>query len=315
MSDELFLQGKGYISSKRASVVTGYAQDYIGQLARSGVIDAQRVGGLWYVLLTSLEAYKQNAEQYQPVAPKVKSEPNIETIVSFDGKDYVSSTKAAKLTGYNPDYVGQLARAGKVLSRQIGNRWYVEREGLVAHKAQKDALLASVQAESVGLAIAMKEPVAERGVVPTNAYADKYLTYIREDDALMPTISRSPEGNVQAAALEHNESHAVPIRRVVAVPRNTVASSTAKLNMPPRNVSQIGGKTMIRAAQAAAVLTVVLVISYGLTSLKSDSVYAIFKTGGAAVSGTMLASVAVSFNAFFEILEGLVVRELHYIRN
>lgn len=47
--EELEIQGKKYISSKRASKITGYAKDYIGQLARAGKIAATRVGRAWYV--------------------------------------------------------------------------------------------------------------------------------------------------------------------------------------------------------------------------------------------------------------------------
>ena len=47
--NELEIQGKKYISSKRASELTGYAKDYIGQLARAGKIPGTRVGMAWYV--------------------------------------------------------------------------------------------------------------------------------------------------------------------------------------------------------------------------------------------------------------------------
>jgi excisionase family DNA binding protein len=47
--DELEIQGKKYISSKRAAKLTGYAKDYIGQLARAGKIAGTRVGRAWYV--------------------------------------------------------------------------------------------------------------------------------------------------------------------------------------------------------------------------------------------------------------------------
>lgn len=47
--DELEIQGRIYISSKRASELTGYAKDYIGQLAREGKIGGTRVGRAWYV--------------------------------------------------------------------------------------------------------------------------------------------------------------------------------------------------------------------------------------------------------------------------
>ncbi len=52
--DELVLSGKKYISSKRASELTGYAKDYVGQLARGGKIPATRVGRAWYVDETAL---------------------------------------------------------------------------------------------------------------------------------------------------------------------------------------------------------------------------------------------------------------------
>ncbi|MDE2079461.1 MAG: hypothetical protein KGI73_03680 [Patescibacteria group bacterium] len=52
--DELEIQGKKYISSKRASELTGYAKDYIGQLARSGKIPGHRMGRAWYVDASAL---------------------------------------------------------------------------------------------------------------------------------------------------------------------------------------------------------------------------------------------------------------------
>lgn len=38
-----------YISSKRASRVSGYAQDYVGQLVRMGKLSATKVGKSWFV--------------------------------------------------------------------------------------------------------------------------------------------------------------------------------------------------------------------------------------------------------------------------
>lgn len=52
--DELDVAGKKYISSKRASELTGYAKDYIGQLARAGKIPGTRFGRAWYVEETAL---------------------------------------------------------------------------------------------------------------------------------------------------------------------------------------------------------------------------------------------------------------------
>lgn len=55
--DELDLQGKKYISSKRAAEVTGYAKDYVGQLARGGKVPATRVGRAWYVELNAIKRH------------------------------------------------------------------------------------------------------------------------------------------------------------------------------------------------------------------------------------------------------------------
>lgn len=51
--------GKKYITARQAAFKSGYSQDYIGQLCRSGKIDARRVGRAWYVLESGLIAYEQ----------------------------------------------------------------------------------------------------------------------------------------------------------------------------------------------------------------------------------------------------------------
>ena len=82
--DELEIQGKKYISSKRASQLTGYAKDYVGQLARGGKIAGTRMGRAWFVEEKALLSYKAAesgpyestptppaavAEAVQPVTP------------------------------------------------------------------------------------------------------------------------------------------------------------------------------------------------------------------------------------------------------
>src|ERR1041385_4382686 len=108
MTDELTVDGKQYISSKRAAQLCGYAQDYVGQLARGGHIDARRIGGLWYINIDSLKGHKSKAETYVPKPPvDIFDNNGTDAIVAFDGKDYVSAARAAEITGYNQDYVGQ----------------------------------------------------------------------------------------------------------------------------------------------------------------------------------------------------------------
>lgn len=56
--DEITLDGKTYISSKRAAAITGYAKDYVGQLCREGRVEARLVGRSWYVYEPSLASHK-----------------------------------------------------------------------------------------------------------------------------------------------------------------------------------------------------------------------------------------------------------------
>ena len=57
--DEVYFLGKKFISLKRASHISGYAKDYIGQLCRGGKIKAERVGRDWFVEVDSLITHKK----------------------------------------------------------------------------------------------------------------------------------------------------------------------------------------------------------------------------------------------------------------
>lgn len=52
----------------------------------------------------------------------------------FDGNKYISCKRAAKISGYVTDYIGQLCRDGKLECKMVGRSWYVSLESLIAHK-------------------------------------------------------------------------------------------------------------------------------------------------------------------------------------
>lgn len=216
MAQEINLGGTIYISSKRAAEITGYTQDYIGQLARGGSITAQRVSGLWYVVEESLRNYKAKADEFKPIPPPPPPAHEFESSIAFDGKDYVSAQRAAQITGYHQDYVGQLARSGKVLSRQIGARWFVDREDIIQHKKHNDALLAAVQAESVGLS---KDAIPATVLAKEASLHFNYIQDQDENDALPGLESRPNDINnnddisdESQSAAESSEINEIPIR-------------------------------------------------------------------------------------------------------
>jgi hypothetical protein len=253
MAQEINLGGTIYISSKRAAEITGYTQDYVGQLARGEHILAQRVSGLWYVVEESLRNYKTKADEFKPTPPPVlRQEAQIESAVSFDGKDYVSAQRAAEVTGYHPDYVGQLARNGKVLSRQVGNRWFVDREAVVEHKRHNDALLAAVQAESVGL-------LRDADQIPVEEpREDLHFIYKAEDESkeYFPKIEVSEGGTHnyidELDRLVDDPVNEIPIR--VIKPRVIVGESYDSMPRYPRNATNTRGSRLISFTATAAVL-------------------------------------------------------------
>lgn len=315
MSDDVIVDGKPYVTSRRASEISGYAQDYIGQLSRTNLIDARRVGGLWYVSIASLDSYKDKAGLYIPEPPQQVTAPTSDSLLMFDGRDYVSATRASQISSYNPDYVGQLARSGKILSRQIGNRWYVDREGLLAHKREKDALLAAVQADSVGI-------VHSSGSVPatssSNQEENPYLRYIQDQGDLMPVIEvPDAELSESLSALSEekdSEEYKIPIRvgRPILMHRSAhgLAASETPVTKGSKKVAQ---KPMFYGLLAASVFTVVIVLSMGLFSLQGRSTYAL-GTLHAISRERLVAGVASALTEAGDVIERLLVRELVYRR-
>lgn len=59
-----------------------------------------------------------------------------EEAVEIGGKMYLPSGRAAKLVGYTKDYVGQLARMGKLDAKLVGRGWYVTEDSIRAHKLE-----------------------------------------------------------------------------------------------------------------------------------------------------------------------------------
>ena len=315
MSDEMTIGGKQYISSKRAAEISDYTQDYIGQLARKRLIDAHRVGGLWYVSMDSLAQYKEKADSYVPVPPQNALIRDRESLVSFDGKDYVSASRAAEITGYHPDYVGQLARGGTVLSKQVGNRWYVERSHILGHKKEKDGLLAAVQSEAVG--IVKPEATYSR---TDSAYNDAgpHFKYTSDDRDLLPVVSGAGE-SLPGSTWDTPEegAHTLPIHVMRSAGEPTIVRHNVVRHIAEKNEKKaaprggIGNKYIVISG---AVATIVIVLSVGVIMPKSGWVYTQGNTDESK-SSAMLAAVSTAVTKVGDLLEDLLAPELVYRRS
>src|SRR3989344_1440036 len=61
--------------------------------------------------------------------------------LDINGKKYIPSSEAAKITGYAPDYIGQLCRTEKIDATRVGRNWFVVEESLLVYKKSCDAML------------------------------------------------------------------------------------------------------------------------------------------------------------------------------
>ncbi len=140
MKDTLILEHKVYISARRAVSISGYTGDYVGQLCREGKLDCKRVGKSWFVTEESLLNYRLSTKQEFSVEEKVKTTLASSTLAStvsdsiiLDRQNFVSAKRAAEISGYTSDYVGQLCRLGKLESRRVGTSWFVSEKSLLNH--------------------------------------------------------------------------------------------------------------------------------------------------------------------------------------
>jgi hypothetical protein len=332
MSEEVTVAGKTYISSKRASKLTGYSQDYIGYLARTGQVSAQRIGGLWYVVLDSLKAHqevgKQKAEN--DPTPEIQTSSDPESFVGLDGKSYISASRASKSSGYNQDYVGQLARSGQIVARQVGNRWYVDETSLRKHKEEKDALLAAVQTDSVGIA---RHTVPSATPTRPEDSAAGIMEYFADESDLLPV----PKGNQGLDTDGTAKTDEAPQKNNAVTPdmsnvradnrisinrgTHTVSSHPLVLHRPNAAHTIRRGGMGIRAGTgapyvklASAALTIVIVVSLGFAGIRSQAVYSLFMPNAGSGPGAR-AAVASVIEPVAMMLENLLTRELRYTRN
>jgi hypothetical protein len=68
--DEIIIEEKRYVSSKRAAQITGYAKDYVGQLCREGRVPARLVGRSWYVLESAIQDHRFGNPEAEPQTPE-----------------------------------------------------------------------------------------------------------------------------------------------------------------------------------------------------------------------------------------------------
>lgn len=103
--------------------------------------------------------------------------------LTIGDKIYVSTKRAAEITGYAKDYVGQLCREGHVEAKMVGRSWYVLESSIREHRFGKEE------------GVATPEPVVEAPLEPevSKPAAWEPPTYIPEPITTIPKIVPAPK--------------------------------------------------------------------------------------------------------------------------
>jgi|GEM_PF-1600546 hypothetical protein len=107
--DSLIIDGKTYISSRRASEIAVYSKDYVGQLCREGKLVCRRVNRLWWVDESSIrkhaaETVKSNHTSFRSIddsalVRNISSQPSpIQSARSVQSSSIAQSSQIDPLT-------------------------------------------------------------------------------------------------------------------------------------------------------------------------------------------------------------------------
>ena len=103
MKDSLILEHKKFISAKQASVLLGYAQDYVGQLCREGKIESKMVGRTWFVSEESILNHKISNLK-KSIDPRIQEILNIKKVSDEQTQNVVENNISEKSVGEKVNY-------------------------------------------------------------------------------------------------------------------------------------------------------------------------------------------------------------------
>ena len=72
--------------------------------------------------------------------------------ILIESELYLSLKKAAEVSGYHSDYLGRLARGGKLKSKRLGVQWFISRpdlENFIAGRARVSHLFEKMEKKDV----------------------------------------------------------------------------------------------------------------------------------------------------------------------
>jgi len=249
--------GEKYLSSKSAAEKFSYAQDYIGELCREKRAVCTKVGRSWYIREKDIEKRSgiseeegENIKQSTDVVQIPITRDGDSDIVAEEGgdfiwvkdKQYTSSNRASRITGYSRDYIGQLIRSNRIPAHKVGSTWYIDSGALRRHK------------DDAARSAAKERWSRMQQTAPVN--------YSHDSSPLFPSIEHK---NRHTSILEVLEDE-VEIHPEVALPPKVTAgeknteSSFTRVNEIPGTRSHNRVIPAVRLFVASTVATILLIV-------------------------------------------------------
>jgi hypothetical protein len=225
----------------------------------------------------------------------------VKDTVIIEGKEYISSSRAAEMARYTNDYIGQLCRRGKLVSHMVGRIRLVEKTSLEAYMAQieQEKILKNSAASDVAKVVHAKskevdsvvrksmpariEALPERAVVPAYVpypHGAWTITYENEDKPFLPPLRKKLPVQVQSipvAAVKKEVGPRAPVAIVTA--RDAVVAKRRQMELVFSRIARgtaalglalaIGGSSLLSAYSIMRPAEVVKTVAADFTASKN----------------------------------------------
>ena len=192
----------------------------------------------------------------------------------------------------------------------------------MAHKKEKDVLLAAVQTAAVGLYRSPADNAANPESLANLNYngAGPYLKYTNEEGDLLPKLEQkevASVGNVNQANFVPSHAHQIPIRVLrgnsLQITENTHIPSpiVGQHHTSPRNNRRSGLRLVL---PATAIATIVIVLTVGYSWPGANAVYTRLNPLSNTAASGLLDGAFATITKIGDMIENIVAPEYIYKR-
>ncbi|MEK7601548.1 MAG: NYN domain-containing protein, partial [Patescibacteria group bacterium] len=148
MNNEIFFDGKQYISAHDASELSGLTRDYVARLCRSGKLQGKQIGKNWYIENAGLRAFLVGQEYSKSLRREALARERVKEYRSLDAASVGEAGRSAVVTKHAPAsqarFVSESSTASGVVSAPVNRAIRVGNAGTFAASPVYEKLSAAV---------------------------------------------------------------------------------------------------------------------------------------------------------------------------